>query len=133
MPDLNVLSMSEVALGSKRVLIRADLNVPVKDGVVTSDARIQASLPTIVHALEAGAAVIVMSHLGRPQEGQFDADSSLAPVAQRLGELLETSVELLPTVEACAGVAVGHVMYLCLEITVSDPRLAPVSANQPKK
>jgi phosphoglycerate kinase len=112
MPDLNVLSMSEVALGSKRVLIRADLNVPVKDGVVTSDARIQASLPTIVHALEAGAAVIVMSHLGRPQEGQFDADSSLAPVAQRLGELLETSVELLPTVEACAGVAVGQVAML---------------------
>jgi 3-phosphoglycerate kinase len=67
-------------LTRKRVLIREDLNVPIKDGKVTSDARIRAALPTLRQALDAGAAVIVMSHLGRPEEGRFD-EQSLAPVA----------------------------------------------------
>jgi phosphoglycerate kinase len=80
--------MSDVELRDKRVLIREDLNVPVQDGVVTSDARIRASLPTIQMAKAAGARVLVMSHLGRPEEGVYDEEFSLAPVAKRLAELL---------------------------------------------
>ena len=86
--------MSDLDLRGKRVLIREDLNVPVKDGRVTSDQRIQAALPTLRQALEAGAAVMVMSHLGRPTEGQFDESASLAPVAERLAELLGRPVRL---------------------------------------
>jgi len=86
--------MVDLDLKGKRVLIREDLNVPVKDGVITSDARIRASLPTIEHAMHAGARVLVMSHLGRPEEGMFDASLSLAPVAARLSELLGRKVRL---------------------------------------
>jgi phosphoglycerate kinase len=84
--------MTDVDLRGKRVLIREDLNVPVHDGVVTSDARIRASLPTIQAAKQAGAAVLVMSHLGRPEEGVYAEEFSLAPVAQRLSELLGSKV-----------------------------------------
>jgi len=87
--------MTELDLAGKRVLIREDLNVPVKNGKVTSDARIEAALPTLRAALDAGAAVIVMSHLGRPKEGRFEAEFSLAPVAARLGELLGRPVPLV--------------------------------------
>ncbi len=83
-----ILRMTDLDLRGKRVLIREDLNVPVQDGVVTSDARIRASLPTIQAAKNAGARVLVMSHLGRPEEGVYNAEFSLAPVAQRLSELL---------------------------------------------
>jgi phosphoglycerate kinase len=83
-----VLRMTDLDLRGKRVLIREDLNVPVADGVVTSDARIRASLPTIQAAKDAGGRVLLMSHLGRPQEGVYDEEFSLAPVAQRLSELL---------------------------------------------
>jgi len=76
-----IQSMTDLNLAGQRVLIREDLNVPVKDGRVTSDARIQAALPTLRHAMDAGAKVIVMSHLGRPVEGEFDAEFSLQPVA----------------------------------------------------
>jgi len=72
-----VIRMQDVELGGRRVLIREDLNVPVKDGIVTSDARIRAALPTIRAALEANAAVMLMSHLGRPVEGQPDAQCPL--------------------------------------------------------
>ena len=89
---LRVLRMTEVDLRGKRVLIREDLNVPVKNGVVTSDARIRASLPTIRAAHEAGARVILMSHLGRPEEGVAAEEFSLAPVAARLSELLGLKV-----------------------------------------
>ena len=82
------LRMTDLDLRGKRVLIREDLNVPVQNGVVTSDARIRASLPTIQAAKEAGARVMLMSHLGRPEEGVYDEEFSLAPVAQRLSELL---------------------------------------------
>ncbi len=92
--------MSELALDGKRVLIREDLNVPIKAGVITSDARIRAALPTLQAALEEGAQVIVMSHLGRPQEGVFDAALSLQPIAVRLSELLGEDVPLMATVEA---------------------------------
>lgn len=83
-----VLRMLDLDLRDKRVLIREDLNVPVQGGVVTSDARIRASLPTIQHAKNSGARVFLMSHLGRPEEGVYDEEFSLAPVAQRLSELL---------------------------------------------
>jgi phosphoglycerate kinase len=86
--------MVDLELSGKRVLIRQDLNVPVKNGQVTSDIRIQASVPTIEKALEAGAAVIVMSHLGRPTEGIYDEESSLKPVAERLASLLGKPVRL---------------------------------------
>ncbi|MYF52121.1 MAG: phosphoglycerate kinase [Gammaproteobacteria bacterium] len=94
--------MQDLELAGRRLLIREDLNVPVREGVVASDARIRAALPTLRMALERGAEVIVLSHLGRPQEGQFDPALSLAPVAARLGELLGQTVPLLPGIEAAA-------------------------------
>jgi len=103
--------MSDLSLEGLRVLIREDLNVPIKDGVVTSDARIKAALPTLRYALEAGAAVLVMSHRGRPDEGQYDASLSLAPVAQRLSELLQLPVPLHREWRA-ASVAPGNIALL---------------------
>ena len=92
---MTVVRMSDLDLAGKRVLIREDLNVPVRDGRVTSDARIRAALPTIRAAREAGAAVMLMSHLGRPTEGQPDDEFSLQPVAGRLAELLGRKVPLV--------------------------------------
>ncbi|WP_158152918.1 phosphoglycerate kinase [Pseudomonas sp.] len=92
---MTVLKMTDLDLQGKRVLIREDLNVPVKDGVVTSDARILASLPTIKLALEKGAAVMVCSHLGRPTEGEFSAENSLKPVADYLSKALGRDVPLV--------------------------------------
>ncbi len=92
---MRILKMSDVDLAGKRALVRVDFNVPIEDGRVTSDARIRASLPTIEHALRAGAAVMLMSHLGRPQEGRYDERESLAPVARHLSGLLGREVPLL--------------------------------------
>jgi phosphoglycerate kinase len=92
---MKFLRMTDLDLNGKRVLIREDLNVPVADGVVTSDARIRASLPTIQAAKDKGAAVMLMSHLGRPEEGVYAEEFSLAPVAKRLGELLGSPVKLV--------------------------------------
>ena len=92
---MNVLKMTDQDLTAKRVLIREDLNVPVKDGVVTSDARIRAALPTIKAGIDAGARVMLMSHLGRPKEGAFEDAYSLAPVAKHLGSLLNQRVRLV--------------------------------------
>src|SRR5215467_6484137 len=86
--------MSSLDLRDKRVLIREDLNVPIKDGVVTSDARIRASLPTIRYALDQNAKVFILSHLGRPEEGVYAEEFSLAPVAAKLSELLGKPVAL---------------------------------------
>ena len=86
--------MTDLDLAGRRVLIREDLNVSVKDGAVTSDARIRAALPTLHQAAQAGARVMVMSHLGRPKEGTPNPEFSLAPVARRLGELLGRDVRL---------------------------------------
>jgi len=86
--------MSSLDLSGKRVLIREDLNVPIQDGVVSSDARIRAALPTIQAALTARARVLVMSHLGRPEEGKYAEEFSLAPVAKRLAQLLGVPVAL---------------------------------------
>ena len=91
---MSIKRMVDLDLAGKRVLIRQDLNVPVKNGKVTSDIRIQASVPTIEKALAAGAAVMLMSHLGRPVEGQYDEESSLKPVAERLSSLLGKPVRL---------------------------------------
>ncbi|MDP7561733.1 MAG: phosphoglycerate kinase [Methylococcales bacterium] len=91
---MSIQRMIDLDLSGKRVLIRQDLNVPIKDGVVTSDIRIRASLPTIETALEAGAAVILLSHLGRPVEGEYDEQFSLGPVATHMSELLGRPVRL---------------------------------------
>jgi len=91
---MNILRLEDLSLAGKRVLIREDFNVPVKAGKVMSDARIRAAVPTIQFALKQGAAVIILSHLGRPVEGNFAAEFSLAPVASRLGELLQLTVRL---------------------------------------
>ncbi|UYZ84439.1 phosphoglycerate kinase [Entomomonas sp. E2T0] len=92
---MHVLKMEDLDLAGKRVLIREDLNVPVKNGIITSDARLVASLPTIKQALKQGAAVIVCSHLGRPEEGVFSEENSLAPVANYLSIALKQSVPLI--------------------------------------
>jgi len=86
--------MTELDLASKRVLIREDLNVPIKDGQITSDARLKAALPTIQQAVKAGAKVIVMSHLGRPSEGEYNLQFSMEPVAKYLSGLLGQAVKL---------------------------------------
>lgn len=90
-----MLTMNEVNLKDKRVMIREDFNVPMVSGQITSDARIEAALPTITKALDAGAKVILLSHLGRPEEGRFSSENSLAPVARRLAQLLGRPVPLL--------------------------------------
>jgi phosphoglycerate kinase len=91
---MTIKKMADLDLTGKRVLIRSDLNVPIKNGTVTSDIRIQASVPAIELALQAGAAVMLMSHLGRPTEGEFSPEASLQPVATRLSELLGKPVRL---------------------------------------
>ncbi len=88
-------TLESLNLNGKRLLVRADLNVPIKDGEVASDLRIVASLPTIKTALQQGAAVMIMSHLGRPVEGEPAAEFSLAPVARHMSKLLDTPVELI--------------------------------------
>lgn len=91
---MTVLNMTDLDLAGQRVLIRQDLNVPLKDGTVADDTRIRASLPTIQHAVKAGAKVLLMSHLGRPTEGEYDDAFSLAPVARHLAALLGQDVRL---------------------------------------
>ena len=109
---MNFKRMTDLDLAGKRVLIREDLNVPVKDGKVTSDARIRASLPTIQHALKAGARVMLMSHLGRPTEGEYAEEFSLQPVADHLGKLLGRDVPLVKDWLDGVDVAEGQVV-LC--------------------
>lgn len=104
--------MQDLDLAGKRVLIREDLNVPVADGVVTSDVRIRAALPTVQAALDAGAAVMLMSHLGRPVEGEPDPTFSLAPVAARLTELLGREVSLTSDWIDGVDVAPGEIRLL---------------------
>lgn len=92
---MSVIKMTDLALAEQRVLIREDLNVPVKDGKITSDARLKAAIPTLKLALEAGAKVMVMSHLGRPTEGEYNAEFSLQPVADYLAAALNYPVRLV--------------------------------------
>ena len=107
-----IIKMTDLNLTGKRVLIREDLNVPLKDGKVASDIRIQASLPTIKFAMEAGAKVMLMSHLGRPKEGEFDPAASMAPVAEHLGKLLGKPVKVVKDWINGVDVAAGEVI-LC--------------------
>lgn len=109
---MTVLNMTDLDLTNQRVLIREDLNVPVKDGVVQSDARIVAALPTIRLALEKGAAVMVCSHLGRPDEGQFSEENSLAPVAAYLSKALGRDVPLVRDYLNGVQVAAGEIVLL---------------------
>ncbi|GGB56496.1 phosphoglycerate kinase [Shewanella inventionis] len=105
-----IINMTDLDLQNKRVLIREDLNVPVSDGVVTSDARLRASLPTIQLALKKGAAVMVMSHLGRPTEGEFNAEYSMQPVVDYLANALDCSVRLVSDYLDGVDVKVGEVV-----------------------
>jgi phosphoglycerate kinase len=109
---MSVIKMTDVDLKGKRVLIREDLNVPVSDGKVSSDARIRAALPTIKAALDAGAAVMLMSHLGRPTEGEPDEQYSLRPVATHLEKLLGIDVPLVGDWIDGVDVAAGKVVLL---------------------
>ena len=116
---MKILRMTDTDLRGKRVLIREDLNVPVRDGVVSSDARIRAALPTIRYAMDQHAQVFILSHLGRPKEGRYDATLSLKPVAARLSELLGKPVPLQPDwlegLECAPGTAV-----LCENVRFND-------------
>ena len=125
------LRMTDQSLAGKRVLIRVDFNVPVKNGRVTSEARILAALPTIRLALQRGAAVILLSHLGRPAEGQFDPDLSLRPVANRLAELLGQSVPLLRDWLQGFEIADGEVV-LCenVRFNTGEKKNSPALARQ---
>lgn len=105
-------TLDQIAVDGRRVLLRTDLNVPVHDGRVSSDARIVAALPTIERLLGGGAGVLVMSHLGRPEPGRFSAEFSLAPVAERLGELLGREVELVADWVDGVEVAPGEIKLL---------------------
>ena len=110
---MTILRMTDIDLRGKRVFIRADLNVPQDDaGKITDDTRIRASVPAIRHALDAGAAVMVTSHLGRPTEGELKPEDSLAPVAKRLSELLGTPVRLRTNWVDGVDVKAGEVVLL---------------------
>ncbi|MCQ4166954.1 phosphoglycerate kinase [Tahibacter harae] len=109
---MSILRMTDLDLRGKRVLIREDLNVPIKDGRITATQRLDAALPTIRLAREAGAAVMVMSHLGRPTEGQFSQADSLAPVAAWLSQALGTEVKLLRDYLGGVDVGAGEVVLL---------------------
>src|SRR5918994_1410125 len=104
--------MSDVDLRGKRVFIRCDLNVPLEDGRISDDTRIRASVPGIKHALEQGAAVMVTSHLGRPTEGELRPEDSLAPVAERLAQLLKAKVSLIKDWVDGVDVKPGQVVML---------------------
>jgi phosphoglycerate kinase len=92
---MSFIKLTDLDLAGKRVLIRADLNVPVKDGKVTSDARITASMPTIEHCVKSGAKVMVMSHRGRPEEGVYSEENSMAPIADDMSAKMGTTVRLI--------------------------------------
>ena len=109
---MSVIKMTDLDLNGKRVFIRADLNVPVKDGKVTSDARIRATIPTLKLALEKGAKVMVTSHLGRPTEGEFKPEDSLQPVVDYLNEHLDVPVRLVRDYLNGVDVNAGEIVVL---------------------
>jgi len=131
---LAVKRMTDLQLEGKRVLIREDLNTPIANGDITNDARLRAALPTIESALGQGARVMLMSHLGRPEEGQFAEEYSLAPVARRLAELLGRPVPLVRSWLQNVDVDAGHVV-LCENVRfergekANDPDLARKMAS----
>lgn len=107
---MSVIKMTDLNLKGKRVLIREDLNVPLKNGKVADDTRIRASMPTIEHAMKAGAKVMVMSHLGRPEEGIFSEENSMKPVADHVSKLLGKPVKLVKDYLGGVDVADGEVV-----------------------
>ncbi|MET0066300.1 MAG: phosphoglycerate kinase [Candidatus Thiodiazotropha sp.] len=110
---MSFIKLTDLDLAGKRVLIRADLNVPVKDGKVTSDARITASMPTIEHCVKSGAKVMVMSHRGRPEEGVYSEENSMAPIADDMSAKLGTTVRLIKDyLDGGFDVAGGEVVLL---------------------
>jgi phosphoglycerate kinase len=110
---MSFIKLTDLDLAGKRVLIRADLNVPVKDGKVTSDARITASMPTVEHCMKAGAAVMVMSHRGRPEEGKPDEQNSMQPIAEDMSAKLGNEVRLIKDyLDNAPEVAAGEVVLL---------------------
>ncbi len=110
---MSFIKLTDLDLAGKRVLIRADLNVPVKDGKVTSDARITASMPTIEHCIKAGAKVMVFSHRGRPEEGKVDEENSMQPIADDLSSKLSKKIRLIKDyLEKAPEVAEGEVVLL---------------------
>jgi len=136
---MNVIRFSDLCANGKaqgqRVFIRADLNVPQDDaGHITEDTRIRASVPCIQMALDAGAAVMVTSHLGRPTEGEFKPADSLAPVAQRLGELLGRDVPLVANWVDGVSVAPGQLVMLenC-RVNKGEKKNAPELAHKSEK
>lgn len=131
---MNLVKMSDVDLHGKRVLIREDLNVPIMNGMITSDQRLQAALPTLRAALEAGAAVMVMSHLGRPEEGYIDSKFSLQPVADYLKTHLACPVRFVSDYLGGVDIAPGE-LVLCENVRfnvgekANDPALAKQLAS----
>ena len=109
---MTIKLMSQLDLANKRVLIREDLNVPLTDGKVSSDARLKAALPTIQYALDQGAKVILMSHLGRPTEGEYNSDFSLQPVADYLGQLLGIELPLVRDWQQGLAISQGQAVLL---------------------
>ncbi|WP_455206984.1 phosphoglycerate kinase [Kaarinaea lacus] len=110
---MSFIKLTDLDLAGKRVLIRADLNVPVKDGKVTSDARITASMPTIEYCAKAGASVMVMSHRGRPEEGKMDDENSMQPIADDMSAKLGNKVRLIKDyLDSAPSVAPGEVVLL---------------------
>ena len=110
---MSFIKLTDLDLAGKRVLIRADLNVPVKDGKVTSDARITASMPTVEHCMKAGASVMVMSHRGRPEEGKVDEENSMAPIAADMSAKLGKNVRLIKDyLDNAPDVAAGECVLL---------------------
>lgn len=131
---MQILKMTEVDLRDKRVLIREDFNVPMSEGRITSDARILAALPTIKLALEANAKIILLSHLGRPTEGEFNNEFSLMPVAERLSQLLNRPVKFVSNWLDGMVLNVGEIA-LCENVRMqvgekkNDPKLAKKIAS----
>lgn len=125
-----IKNMQEMDLAGRTVVIREDLNVPMKDGRITNDKRIRAALPTIRAALDKGAGVILLSHLGRPTEGQYEEQFSLKPVAARLGELLGRPVPLVREPEE-AKPAPGQCVLLGKRPVFSKARKRMIRPSQP--
>lgn len=128
---MTIIKMMDLDLHNKRVLIREDFNVPLQDGQITSDSRIKAVLPTIQMAIKAGAKVMLLSHLGRPTEGEFNPELSLAPVAQRLSELLGQTVHLIPNLVSPFELAKGEVvLFENTRFLPGEKKSAPALSQQ---
>ncbi|PCK02256.1 MAG: phosphoglycerate kinase [Alteromonadaceae bacterium] len=109
---MSIKNMKDIDLSGKRVLIRQDLNVPIQEGKITSEVRITASLPTLKLAIDAGAKIMVMSHLGRPSEGEYDEEFSVKPIAERMSALLGKSVRVIKDWQEDFDLAEGEVVLL---------------------